>query len=214
MTALDELQNQLLKRGWQAIVTPVAGSWLVRGQSHPYSALKWVIREQPQDQGVFVGAELNKGLDRAARGYNAGPQLVMQRPWVWSAAGEDAIAAELSGFGPLVVNLWVTSGLVPGFTPDETPFHHQFGWRLEQGQLQLLAPVFDVSSIGSLSQYTTLGSVLQQLTRLAEYRWLWVRLQWGRVVPVGAVRETVQEFLDYFGDWYRLHNDTLMVTGG
>lgn len=209
---VDTVLKQLLQRGWEASAQPQGNARVISWDPHFYDTLRWVV--QPGRSGSFLGCELNKGLDRAAGGYNSSTRLIMQRPWVWNRVGEDAIAAKISHYGVSTVNLDITSGLIPGFTPEETPFRHRFSWQCDNGHLLLNESVYDVSNIGALSQYTELGQVLQHLTRLAEYRWLWVRLTWGHMVGNDAVQATLEDLIKHFGSWYRLENEPVITPGG
>lgn len=208
----DTVLKQLVQNGWHAFAHPQGDARVIAWDPHFYNTLRWVVR--PGSSATFLGCELNKGLDRAARGYNAAPRLIMQRPWVWTLAGEDTIAEKIAQYGVSTVNLDVTSGLIPGFTPEETPFRHRFSWQCDNGHLVLNDAVYDVSNVGALSQYTELGQVLQHLTRLAEYRWLWVRLTWGRTVANDAVQSTLDDLIKHFAAWYHLDNEPEITPGG
>jgi hypothetical protein len=209
---VDAVLKQLLQRGWEASAQPQGDAHVISWDPHFYNMLRWVVL--PGNSGTFLGCELNKGLDRAARGYNASSRLIMQRPWVWKLVGEDAIAAKLSEYGTSTVNLEVTSGLIPGFTPEETPFRHRFSWQCDNGHLLLNESVYDVSNVGALSQYTELSQVFQHLTRLAEYRWLWVRVTWGHTVAKGSVEAALEDLIKNFGTWYHMENEPAIAPGG
>ena len=157
--------------------------------------------------GTTLRVRLDKGLGQQSRTYNVPTQFVMYEPWMYTSVTEDAIRIQnimdTARQIPLHVWLQVTNGLVPGFHPITSPFHHNFHWILnEQGQMSLKEPVFDVSEVGRIQEVTNLQELLMRLPQLREWQWYWTVLSWG-IVEQDIVEQNASILLQSLQDlWH------------
>ncbi|PSR29808.1 MAG: hypothetical protein C7B47_00415 [Sulfobacillus thermosulfidooxidans] len=160
---------------WMFAPQPVKKCW---------RCIKVDIWEQSDTRSVRI--RLDKGLGRQARSYNVPHSFIMYDVWPYMrVTGVSARLKDITQAAQKVpLHLWlqVTNGVVPGFNPLSSPFHHQFHWILnEQGQLTLADPVYDVSEVGELQQVTLIYDLVARLQSLREWPWYWVSLSWGIV---------------------------------
>ncbi|WP_053958744.1 hypothetical protein [Sulfobacillus thermosulfidooxidans] len=160
---------------WMFAPQPVHKCW---------RCIKVEILEQSDTHSVRI--RLDKGLGRQARSYNVPHSFIMYDLWPYMQVTGDLTRlkriTEAAQKIPLHLWLQVTNGVVPGFNPLTSPYHHQFHWSLnEKGQLTLADPVFDVSEVGELQQVTLIHDLVKRLQALREWPWYWVSLSWGIV---------------------------------
>ncbi len=199
--AVDQFKALLEAGGHKAEVLHRGEDWFLQANREGLSGLRWVV--QPRKGAVYLGAQINKGLDRSALGYSPSIKLVMQKHWTWMMAISELVAS-IQEWSGAEVNLQLANGMEPGFVPETSGYRHNFTWTLHEGRLHLVRPVYDASAAGEIAKDETLGAVIEHLTSLPEYRWLWARLQWGQSVAAQSaiVDATIRDMITRFGVWY------------
>lgn len=187
--------------GHSATVVRSGDSWILQAHRDGFSGLRWIVR--PSKSGVYLGAQINKGLDRSALGYSPSVRLVMQKPWAWMMEVPKLVSS-IQDWEDAEVTLGLANGMEPGFVPDSSAYRHIFAWKLNQGRLQLLRPIYDASAAGEIAEDETLEAVIAHVKSLPEYRWLWARLGWGQIVATdtAVVETTIRDMITRFGAWY------------
>lgn len=197
--SIERFQTKIQAEGHVVAIARGSNEWYLEPERDGYAGLRWVVR--PIKNGVYIGAQINKGLDRSALGYSPSITLVMQKAWTWTSA-IDGLLPRIQQWSGAEVNLQFSNGMEPGFMPDTSTYRHQFSWQIRDGQLQLRQPVYDASITGEIASDSSLEAALDHLAALPEYRWLWARLEWGQSVAETAVDSAIAEIVTRFGAWY------------
>ena len=196
---VDQFQAQLQADGRVVEIVRGSNEWYLQPDRDGQAGLRFVVR--PVKNGVYLGAQINKGLDRSALGYSPSTKLVMQKHWAW-ATSIDELLPRIQEWSGVEVYLQFTNGMEPGFVPDTSAYRHHFSWQILDGRLHLLRPVYDASLAGEIAAAPSLRAAIDHLCALPEYRWLWARLEWGQSVREPAVESTIREMMTRFGVWY------------
>ena len=206
--SVDQFQARLQEDGRIAEVARGGKEWYLQPDRNGQARLRFVVR--PAENDVYLGAQINKGLDRSALGYSPSTALVMQKHWIWATSIKELLP-RIQEWSGTEVSIQFTNGMEPGFVPDTGTYRHHFNWKIIEGRLQLQQPVYDASLAGEIAADQTLGLAMEHLDALPEYRWLWARLEWGQRVREPAVESTIRELITRFGAWY---NGTPTLTQG
>ncbi len=195
---VEQFLQALQDAGYVDEVVHVADSWCLQSQRDGQKGLRWVVRTLKS--GVYLGAQINKGLDRSALGYSPATKLVMNDTWLWMTTMPELID-RIEDWPDAEVHLKLANGMEPGFVPDTSDYRHEFTWKVQQGRLALVRPVYDASAAGAIAEESTLASVIEHLGSLPEYRWLWARLEWGHQVGTEAssIEAAIHDVITRFG---------------